>query len=50
MRRDTGYHTDPLSADFAATARIPFPAHRYSVVAAHGRIGAERDNNTDVGL
>jgi hypothetical protein len=50
MSRDTGYHTEPLSVDFAAAARIPLLAHRHSVVAAHGRIGAERDNNTDLRL
>ncbi len=51
LRRDTGYHTCPLGADadIAAAARIPFPAHRHSVVAAHGRVAAERDNNTDLG-
>jgi hypothetical protein len=50
MRRDPGYHTGPLSVDFAAADRIPLPAHRHPVVAAHRRIGAERDNNTDLGL
>jgi len=49
LRRDTGYHTCPLGADIAAAARIPFPAHRHFVVAAHGRVAAERDNNTDLG-
>lgn len=49
LRRDTGYHTCPLGADIAAAARIPFPAHRHSVVAAHRRVAAERDNNTDLG-
>ena len=49
LRRDTRYHTCPLGADIAAAARIPFPAHRHSVVAAHGRVAAERDNNTDLG-
>jgi hypothetical protein len=50
VRGDIGYHTDPLSADFAAAVRTPFPAHRHSVVAAHRRIGAERDNDMDLGL
>ena len=50
LRRDTGYHTCPLGADIAAAARIPFPAHRHSVVAAHRRVAAERDNNLDLGL
>ena len=45
MRSDTGYHTCPLGADIAAAARIPFPAHRHSVVAAHRRVAAERENN-----
>jgi hypothetical protein len=50
LRRDTGYHACPLGADIiAAAARIPFLAHRHSVVAAHGRVAAERDNNTDLG-
>ena len=49
MRRDTGYHTCPLGADIAAAARIPFPAHRHSVVAAHKRVAAERDSNLDFG-
>jgi hypothetical protein len=49
LRRDTGYHTCPLGADIAAAARIPFPAHRHSVVAAHRRVAAERDNNLDLG-
>src|ERR1700730_9918908 len=31
----TGYRTGPLGTDVAAAARIPFPAHRHSVVAAH---------------
>ena len=35
LRRVAEYHTCPLGADIAAAARIPFPAHRYSVVAAH---------------
>jgi hypothetical protein len=47
LRRDPGYHTCPLGEDIIAAARIPFPAHRYSVVAAHRRVAAERDNNTD---
>jgi hypothetical protein len=42
-------HTCPLGADIAAAARIPFPAHRHSVVAAHRRVAAEGDNNTDLG-
>jgi hypothetical protein len=55
LRRDPGYHTCPLGEDFAAgadiaaVARIPFPAHRHSVAAAHRRVAAERDNNTDLG-
>ena len=28
---------------------IPFPAHRHSVVAAHRRFTAERDNNNGLG-
>jgi hypothetical protein len=47
LRRDTGYHTCPLGADVAAAARIPFPAHRHSVVAAHGPVVAEWDNKKD---
>jgi hypothetical protein len=43
LRSDTGYHTCLLGADIAAAARIPFPAHRHSVVAAHRRVAAERD-------
>jgi hypothetical protein len=49
LRRDTEYHTCPLGADVAAAARISFPAHPHSVVAAHWPIAAERDNNTDLG-
>ena len=49
LRRDTGYHTCPLGADVAAAARISFPAHRHSVVAAHSRVAAEGDNHTDLG-
>jgi hypothetical protein len=49
LRRDTGYHTCPLGADIAAAARIPFPAYRHSVVAAHRRVAAERDNNLGLG-
>jgi hypothetical protein len=49
LRRDTGYHTCPLGADIAAAARIPFPAHRHSVVAAHWPVAAERDNKKDFG-
>ena len=49
LRKDTGYHTCPLGADIASAARISFPAHWYSVVAAHRRGAAERDNNTDLG-
>src|SRR6266511_4162822 len=49
LRRDTGYHTCPLGADIAAAARIPFPAQWHSVVAAHRRVAAERDNNTGLG-
>jgi hypothetical protein len=49
LRRDTEYHTCPLGADVAAAARISFPAHPHSVVAAHWAIAAERDNNTDLG-
>ena len=44
LRRETGYHTCPLGADVAAAARIPFPAHRHCVVAAHWPVAAERDN------
>jgi hypothetical protein len=47
LRRDTRYHTCPLGADVAAAARIPFPAHRHSVVDAHGPVVAERDNKKD---
>jgi hypothetical protein len=39
----------PFGAEIAAAVRIPFPAHRHSVVAAHRRVAAERDNNTDLG-
>jgi hypothetical protein len=49
LRRETGYHTCPLGADVAAAARIPFPAHRHSVVAAHWPVAAERDNKKDFG-
>jgi hypothetical protein len=49
LRSDTGYHTCPLGADIAAAARILFPAHRHSVVAAHQRIAAERHDNMDLG-
>ena len=49
LRRDTGYHTCPLGADVAAAARISFPAHRHSVVAAHWPVAAERDNKKDFG-
>ena len=49
LRRDTGYHTCPLGADIAAAARIPFPAHRHSVVAAHRPVAAERDNKRTLG-
>ena len=49
LRRDTGYHTCPLGADIAAAARIPFPAHRHSVVAAHWLVAAEGDNKKDFG-
>ncbi len=49
LRRETGYHTCRLGADVAAAARIPFPAIRHSVVAAHKRVAAERDNNLDLG-
>jgi len=44
LRRETEYHTCPLGADVAAAARIPFTAHRHSVVAAHWPVAAERDN------
>ena len=37
------------SADVAAVARIPFPAHRHCVVAAHWPVAAERDNKKDFG-
>jgi hypothetical protein len=47
LRRETGYHTCPLGADVAAAARLPFPAHRHSVVAAHGPAVADRDNKKD---
>jgi len=43
LRSDTWYHTCPLGADIAAAARIPFPAHRHSAVAAHRRVAAERE-------
>jgi len=49
LRRETGYHTRPLGADVAAAARIPFPAHRHSVVAAHWPVAAERDNEKHLG-
>jgi len=40
LRKETGYHICPLGADVAAAAHIPFPAHRHSVVAAHGPVAA----------
>jgi hypothetical protein len=43
LRSDTWYHTCPLGADIAAAARIPFPAHRRSAVAAHRRVAAETE-------
>ena len=49
LRRDTGCHTSPLGADIAAAARISFPAHPHSVVAAHWPIAAERDNKKEFG-
>ena len=49
LRTDIGYHTCPLGADIAAAARILFPAHRHSVVAAHQRVAAERHDNMDLG-
>ena len=49
LRREIGYHTCPLGADVGAAARIPFPAHRHSVVAAHWPVAAERDNKKDFG-
>jgi hypothetical protein len=49
LRRDTGVIYLPFGRGFAAAARIPFPAHRHSVVAAHRRVAAERDNNRDLG-
>ena len=48
LRTDIGYHTCPLGADIAAAARIPFPAHRHSVVAAQ-EVGAQSNNNTELG-
>jgi hypothetical protein len=45
----TGYHTCPLGADVTAAARIPFPAHRHSVVAAQRPVAAEWDNKKDFG-
>ncbi len=47
LRRGIGYHTCPLGADVAAAVRIPFPAHRHSVVDAHGLVVAERDNKKE---
>jgi hypothetical protein len=49
LRRETGYHTCPLGADIAAAARIPFAAHRHSVVTAHWPVAAERGNKKDFG-
>ena len=49
LRTDIGYHTCPLGADIAAAARIPFSAHRHSVVAAHQRAAAERHDYMDLG-
>ena len=45
LRSDTWYHTCPLGADITAAARISFPAHRRSAVAAHRRVA----NNADLG-
>jgi hypothetical protein len=39
----------PFKPEIAAAAQIPFAAHRHSVVAAHRRVTAARDNNTDLG-
>ena len=47
LRTDIGYHTCPLGADIAAAARILFPAHRHSVVAAHRRVAGH--DNMDLG-
>jgi hypothetical protein len=44
LRTDTLYHTCSLGANIVAAARIPFPAHRQFVVAAHRRVAAERCN------
>ena len=49
LRTDLGYHTCPLGADIAVATRIPFLAHRHSVVAAHQRVAAERHDNMDLG-
>src|SRR6516164_5211209 len=49
LRTDLGYNTCPLGADIAVATRIPFPAHRHSVVAAHQRVAAERHDNMDLG-
>ena len=49
LRRDTEYHTCPLGADIAAAARIPFAAHRHSVVTAHWPVAVEGGNKKDFG-
>ena len=48
LSTDTGDHICSLGANVAAAARIPFPAHRHFVVAAHRRVAAERENNSDL--
>ena len=54
-RRPIGYRRFATAAEKAtlgiipAAARILFPAHRHSAVAAHRQVAAERDNNTELG-
>ena len=54
-RRPIGYRRFATAAEKAtrgiipAAARILFRAHWHSAVAAHRRVAAERDNNTELG-
>ena len=54
-RRPIGYRRFAAAAEKAtrgiipAAARTLFPARRHSAVAAHRRVAAERDNNTELG-
>ena len=55
-RRPIGYRRFATAAEkttrgiISAAVHILFPAHRHSAVAAHRRVAAERDNNTELGL